>query len=57
MRWAGQVACTRDWKGAYTILVGKPNGKRPLGRSKHRLEDNIKMDFKEVKNVGNFLTS
>jgi hypothetical protein len=34
--------------GTYGILVGKPEGKRPLGRSKRRWEDNIKMDFQEV---------
>jgi len=35
-------------KDVYTILVGKPEGKRQLGRPKRRLEDNIKMDFQEV---------
>jgi hypothetical protein len=35
-------------KKAYRILVGKPEGKRPLGKPRHRLEDNIKMDFREV---------
>ena len=34
--------------GVYTVLVGKPEGKRPLGRSRRRWEDNIKMDLKEV---------
>ena len=32
----------------HRVLVGKPEGKRPLGRSRHRLEDNIKMDLQEV---------
>jgi hypothetical protein len=41
MRWAGHVACTRDRKGTYRILVGE----RPLGRPKHRWEDNIKIDI------------
>jgi hypothetical protein len=35
-------------RGAYRILVGKPEGKRPLGRPRRRWEDNIKMDFQEV---------
>jgi len=34
--------------GVYRVLVGKPEGKRPLGRPRHRWEDNIKMDFQEV---------
>jgi hypothetical protein len=35
-------------RGVYRVLVRKPEGKRPLGRSRHRLEDNIKMDLQEV---------
>jgi len=35
-------------KGAYWVLVGKPEEKRPLGRPKHKWEDNIKTDFQEV---------
>jgi hypothetical protein len=35
-------------KGAYVVLVGRPVGKRPLGRPRHRWEDNIEMDLKEV---------
>jgi hypothetical protein len=35
-------------RGAYTILVGKPEGRRPLGRPRHRWEDNIKMDLREI---------
>jgi hypothetical protein len=35
-------------RGVYRVLVGKPEGKRPLGRPRHRREDNIKMDLKEV---------
>jgi hypothetical protein len=43
MRWAGHVA-RMGWKGnAYRILVGKPEGKRPLGRPRRRWVDNIKM--------------
>jgi hypothetical protein len=35
-------------RGAHRLLVGKPEGRRPLGRPRHRWEDNIKMDFQEV---------
>jgi hypothetical protein len=48
MRWAGHVARTGEGRGVYRVLVGKPKGKRALGRSKHRWEDNIKMDLQEV---------
>ena len=48
MRWAGHVACTGERRGIYSVLVGKPEGKRPLGRPRHRLEDNIKIDLQEV---------
>ena len=37
-----------DRRGAFTVLVGKPEGKRPLGRPRHRGDDNIKMDLQEV---------
>ena len=36
-----------DRRGVYRVLVGKPEGKRPVGRSRHRWEDNIKMDLKK----------
>jgi len=48
MRWAGHVACMGKMRGVYRVLVGKPEGKRPLGRRRHRWEDNIKMDLKVV---------
>jgi hypothetical protein len=48
MRWAGQVFRLREGRGVYRILVGKPEGKRPLGRPRCRWEDNIKMDFQAV---------
>ena len=48
MRWAGYVALMGDGRGVYRVLVGKPEGKRPLGRPRHRLEDNIRMDLQEV---------
>jgi hypothetical protein len=47
MRWAGLVA-RMGKKISYRILVGKPEGKRPLGRHIHRLEHNIRMDFREI---------
>jgi hypothetical protein len=43
MRWAGQVAHMGYKRNAYMIFVGKPEGKRPLGRPRHRWEENIKM--------------
>jgi hypothetical protein len=46
MRWGGHVARLGEKRNAYRILVGKPEGKRPLGRPRRRCEDNIKMDFK-----------
>jgi hypothetical protein len=48
MRWAGHVARMGDNRGVYRALVGKPEGKRPLGRPRRRWEDNIKMDLQEV---------
>jgi hypothetical protein len=57
MRWAWHVACIGEGRGiyTYTILVGKPEGKRPLGRPRqplgrprHRWDDNIKADLQEV---------
>jgi hypothetical protein len=48
MRWVVDVARMREGRGAYRILVGRPDGKRPLERPRHRWEDNIKMDIQEV---------
>jgi hypothetical protein len=48
MRWARHVARMGEGKGVYRVLVGRPEGKRPLGRPRHRWEDNIKMDFRET---------
>jgi len=48
MGWAGHVVHVGEWRGMYRVLVGKPEGKRPLGSPRRRWEDNIKMDFKEV---------
>jgi hypothetical protein len=52
MRWAGHVARMGEKRGAYRTLVGRPEGRRPLGRPRRRWEDNIKMDFREVGWVG-----
>jgi hypothetical protein len=48
MIWAGYVAHLVEGRSMYRVLVGKPEGKRPLGRPRRRLEDNIKMDLQEV---------
>ena len=48
MRWAGHVARMGKRRGVCSVLVGKPEGKRPLGRPRHRREDYIKMDLQEV---------
>jgi hypothetical protein len=45
---AGHVTRMGEGRGEYRVLVGKPEGKRPLGRPRHRWEDNIKMDLQEV---------
>jgi hypothetical protein len=47
MRWAEHVARMGEDRGVYRVLVGKPEGKRPLGRPRRRWEDNIKMDLQE----------
>jgi hypothetical protein len=48
MRWAGHIARMGEKRNAYRILVGKPEGKRPLRRPRRRWVDNIKMDFRVV---------
>ena len=48
MRWAWHVACMSDERGVYRALVGKPDGKRPLGRPRRRGVDNIRTDLREV---------
>jgi hypothetical protein len=48
MRWAGHVARMGEGRGVYRVLVGKLEGKRPLGRPMRRLEDNIKMNLGEI---------
>ena len=48
MRWAGHVACMEQRRGVHRVLVGKPEGKRPLGIPRRRWEDNIKIDLQEM---------
>ena len=48
MRWARHVARMGEGRGAYRVLVGKPEGKRPLGRPSRKWEDNTKVDLQEV---------
>jgi len=48
MRWAGHVARTGEERAVYRVLVGKPEGKRPVGRPRRRWVDNIMMDLHEV---------
>ena len=48
LRWAGHVARMRERRGAYTALVGIPEGRRPLVRPRRRWDDNIKMDLRDV---------
>jgi hypothetical protein len=49
MRWAGHVARMGEKRNVYRLLVGMPEGKRPLGRPRRRLVDNIRMDLGEVR--------
>jgi hypothetical protein len=48
MRWAGHVVWMAERRGMYRFLVGKLEGKRPLGRPRHRWKNNIKMDLQEL---------
>jgi hypothetical protein len=48
MRWARHVARMVEGKDVYRVLVGRPKGKRPLGRPRHRWEDNVKMDLRDI---------
>jgi hypothetical protein len=48
MRWAVHVACMGEMRRVYNILVGRPEGRRPLGRSRRRWEDDIEMDLREI---------
>src|SRR5215469_13420277 len=55
MRWAGHVARMGEERGVHRVLVGKPEGKRPLWRPRRRWEDNIEMDLEEVGGVGDWM--
>jgi hypothetical protein len=48
MRWAEHVTCMRQERKVYKILVGKPEGKKPLGRPRRRWEEGIKMDLRDI---------
>jgi hypothetical protein len=48
MRWPRHVACMGEGRGVYWVLVGRPEGKRPQGRPRHRSEDNIMLDLREM---------
>jgi hypothetical protein len=48
MRWEVHGACMGEGRVVYRILVGRPKGKRPLGRHRHRWEDNINLDLREI---------
>jgi hypothetical protein len=55
MKFAGHVARMGEGRGVHRVLVGKPEGKRPLGRPRRRWEDNIKMDLQEVRGGGDWM--
>ena len=55
MRWAWHVAGMGEGRGVHRVLVGKPEGKRPLGSPRRRWEDNIKMDLREVGGGGDWM--
>jgi hypothetical protein len=48
MRWEGHVAPVREKRSAYKTFIGKPEGKRPIGRPRYSWEDNIKVDLREI---------
>ena len=55
MRWAGHLARIGEGRVVHRVLVGKPEGKRPLGRPRRRCDDNIKMDLQEVGGGGDWM--
>jgi hypothetical protein len=55
MRWAGHVAHMGEGRIVHRVLVGKPEGKKPLGRPRRRWEDNIKLDLQEVEGGGDWM--
>jgi hypothetical protein len=52
MKWAGHVTRMGEGRGVYRVFVGRPEGKRPLGRPRRRWEDNIKLDLKDSARSG-----
>jgi hypothetical protein len=48
MKWVGHVPCMGEGRGVYRVLVGRPEGKKPLERPRHRWEDNIKLYLREI---------
>ena len=58
LRWAEYIARMEEGRNAFKIFTGKPTGKRPLGRTRRRWEDNIRMDLEEIGiNAGNWVDS
>jgi hypothetical protein len=58
LRWARHVARMEEGRSTFKILTGKPKGERPIERPRHRWEDNIRMDLKEVGvNMRNWINS
>ena len=58
LRWAGHLARKEKGRSAFKILTGKPTAKRPLGKPRRRLEDNIRMDLEDIGiNAGNWVDS
>ena len=55
MIWAGHMARMGERRGVHRVLVGKPEGKRPLGRPRRRWEDTIKMDLRELGGGGDWM--
>jgi hypothetical protein len=56
MRWTGHLAPLGEGRGVHRVLVGKPEGNRPVGRPRPRWEDNIKMDLRVVgRGLGNWM--
>jgi hypothetical protein len=49
LRWVGHVARMGEGRGVYRVLIGRAEGKRPLERPRHRWEDNIKLDLREIR--------
>jgi hypothetical protein len=48
MRWVGHVACTGEERNVYKVVMGKPEGKKPLARPRRRWKDGIRMDLREI---------